>query len=294
MTHKYRIGFTKVVATGNDFILLERHALGNIDTPALLAPLLCHRRTGIGADGLLILDCAAVPLALDMYNPDGTEDFCGNGVRAAALYAHVRRYAPETFMLRHGGRTIACHIHRNHRLVDTEMDRASYHPPEIPLLSAPLIDAVVYRGITNTISSPIIGSALNTGGTHIVIPAPRLPSDEDFVTISSCLERDPRFPRRTSIIWARECAPFHLQIRIWERGVGETLGCGTGGAAAAVDYLRRRREHGAVRVDSSGGFLSVVLAPQTDRITIRGSARIVFSGSIASRALLHRRAGFDS
>ncbi len=124
----------------------------------------------------------------------------------------------------------------------------------------------------------LFGSALTTGSTHVVIPTAALPDDDSFRSVSPKIENDPQFPQRTSVIWSQEIEPMRLRLRIWERGVGETQGCGTGSAAAAVDYLRRKGKGGAVEVENPGGTLRVSMPSWDGPIEVEGVAEAVYSG----------------
>jgi diaminopimelate epimerase len=111
-----------------------------------------------------------------------------------------------------------------------------------------------------------------------------LPGDAQFYDLSPRIERHPFFPERTSVLWTRIDGPHHLQLRIWERGAGETLGCGTGACAAAVlarAQNRLRGTTGEVEVASKGGVLRVGwCGGDTDEIFLTGPAQIVFRGHL--------------
>jgi diaminopimelate epimerase len=126
----------------------------------------------------------------------------------------------------------------------------------------------------------LFGSVLSTGSTHTVIPTAAIPDDETFASVSAKIEVDPKFPERTSVIWVQRVALKHIKIRIWERGVGETQGCGTGSSAAAVDLLRRTGDGGTVQVDNPGGTVWVSAEAWNRELTIRGMATTVFAGHI--------------
>ena len=123
-----------------------------------------------------------------------------------------------------------------------------------------------------------MGSVLSTGTTHTVIPIDALPDDITFFAESPVLEHDPIFPERTSVIWTQAVGPDHLRLRIWERGVGETQGCGTGSTAAAVDHLRFLGKGGKVRVDNPGGTVYVTWDPEDNETEIEGTAERVYEG----------------
>jgi diaminopimelate epimerase len=268
--------FWKVEAIGNDFPLVH---LSDVEADELpnLAIRMCDRRFGVGGDGLLAAGMEGSDLRLRMFNPDGTEDFCGNGMRCAAMHAKHQGWMGDEFLIKHLGRSVPTRIEGD--LVRTEIGIASYDPEAIPARfdvdPANTFDRVVWSDGTRT----LCGSALTTGSTHTVIPGP-LPDDASLNELGPRIENELQFPNRTSVIWYEELAPMVLQIRIWERGVGETQGCGTGSSAAAVDYLRRQGLGGNVEVRNPGGSVWISAASWDAPISVTGEAREVFEGAI--------------
>ena len=211
-----------------------------------------------------------------MFNPDGTEDFCGNGLRCAARFAFDQRMVGATFNILHLDRTVPVTV--DGALIKTIIGTASYEPKDVPtIIAGELFDETIFAGRDSDWSVVLAGSALSTGSTHVVLPVGSLPDDEGFKAISSRIEVDPRFPQRTSVIWAAREAEA-LKIRIWERGVGETLGCGTGSSAAAVDWMRRRKRGGRIEVKNPGGTVWVSADTWSSPITLEGEATTVFQG----------------
>jgi diaminopimelate epimerase len=270
-----RIPFWKYESVGNDFPILSLAELPPSPDLNRLAIKMCDRRFGIGGDGLLTLEqVEADRLNLRMFNPDGTEDFCGNGIRCAARYASDLGWVGESFEIRHLGRTVPVRIQGD--LIVTEIGKASYRPADVPLRPGfkELFQTPIYWSETETIQ----GSALTTGSTHVILPVESLPSTEELERLGPLIEHFELYPARTSVIWTKVVSRNHLKIRIWERGVGETLGCGTGSSAAAMDYLRAERRGGEVKVDNPGGSVRVSAAAWEAAITIFGEAQAVFSG----------------
>ena len=127
----------------------------------------------------------------------------------------------------------------------------------------------------------LIVSALSTGSTHTILFTDTLPDDATFFRLGPALEHHPIFPERTSAIWAMPVGEDELRIRIWERGAGETQGCGTGSSAAAVAWLRRQGRGGTVAVHNPGGTLHISLDRWDAPVTARGLATVLYSGSLA-------------
>lgn len=265
--------FWKVQSIGNDFPLI-REPKGDL---APLAIRLSDRRFGIGGDGLLTVRRDQNDLVVRMFNPDGTEDFCGNGIRAAAWWAHTVDGFPAEFNVRHGGQVIPVRIAEGE--IATTLGPASYDPDRVPVVSSgEAFNTTIWSGMDAGMPLSLFGSALTTGSTHTVIPTSALPDDDSFLSISPKIETSPAFPQRTSVIWSQTVKKYHLKVRIWERGVGETLGCGTGSSAAVVDYLRRQGHGGTVTVENPGGTIRVQMDAWNAPITILGPAEVVYEG----------------
>lgn len=286
-TELISIPFWKVESVGNDFVLVhedDARLRGGGDYEAFLSHLAAsasERRFGIGSDGLLVVSQTGPDLNLRMFNPDGSEDFCGNGLRCAAVHATHFRWVGERFTIHHHGEDVPARV-CGEGCVETQLNPASYRPEDVPVRFRDNPDQTFDR-------SPlwpgldVAGSSLSTGSTHTVIWSARLPDDEEFLRLGPLIETDPQYPARTSVIWAQESAPMRLDIRIWERGAGETLGCGTGASAAAVDYLRRKGSGGAVEVASKGGSLQISGPSWDAPLLVRGIAKELYRGEYLLR-----------
>lgn len=278
--------FWKLQSIGNDFPLVH---LSDVVSPAdtevaalqklvTLAITMCDRHRGIGGDGLLAVGMEGGALRLRMFNPDGTEDFCGNGIRCAVRHAFDLGWVLSKFTVRHLNREVPVEVEGEE--IRTTLGVADYHPERVPTKAyGELFNTTIWNGMDAGIPLSLFGSTLTTGSTHTVIPTISLPDDDSFRSVSAKIEVDPMFPERTSVIWTQEVEPNSLRIRIWERGVGETMGCGTGASAAAADYLRRKGRGGTVTVESRGGTLKVETARWDLPLTLVGKAFAVFTGN---------------
>lgn len=276
------VPFWKVESVGNDFVLIhedDAKRLAEGDFVAFIRHLTIkssERKFGVGSDGLLLVTPRGQDLDLRMFNPDGSEDFCGNGLRCAAVHATNQGWVGEQFVIHHHGHDVAATVCGDD-CVETRLDPATYDPESVPVYFREAPEQTFdRRPIWSGLDLP--ASSLSTGSTHTIIWAGRLPGDEEFLRLGPLIENDPQFPERTSAIWTEEVAPMRLRLRIWERGAGETLGCGTGASAAAVDYLRRTGRSGTVEVASKGGTLEVSAASWDAPLTVRGIAKDIYRG----------------
>jgi diaminopimelate epimerase len=282
------IRFWKLQSIGNDFPLIHLEDVSAMaaETGASeeflltsLAIQMSDRKFGVGGDGLLALGREESDLRLRMFNPDGSEDFCGNGMRCAALHAHREGWIGRLCSIRHLNQVVPTSLDGD-GFVSTVIGSASYDPSEVPTTGiGELFNQNTWSGMDSGMPLSLFGSALTTGSTHVVIPTFALPDDDSFRSVSAKIEVAPQYPKRTSVIWRQELEPMKLKIRIWERGVGETLGCGTGSAAAAADYLRQKQKGGSVSVLNPGGAVVVSMERWDAPITVLGKAEHVYAGA---------------
>ncbi len=250
---------------------------------------LCERQFGIGADGLLIVGAPSDPRAaysFAMRNPDGTPDMCGNGMRCAALYAHRLGIAPletEFFVETQDG-LLACQILRIDESLLSAQVKVQMAVPELLAWQIPFLGASPNQPVINfplsVLEEKLIVTAVNTGSTHTVAFRDNLPQDSEFFSISPTIEYAPDYPERTSLIWTRQDSPTEFSVRIWERGAGETLGCGTGACAAGVAAILtgRARHEDHLTITSRGGSVKIEWPSPNSPVTLTGPAVWVFSG----------------
>jgi len=261
--------FWKVQAAGNDFVAVRCDDLAGLN-PTDLALTLCERRFGIGSDGLLVLS-QGLGLGLRMFNPDGSEDFCGNGARCAAMLMRDWGWADREFAFQHRDRTVLARINAEDRVTVT-VPAASYEANAIPLeppKSWRPGDVLEIAGVE--------GTPISTGSTHFVVFSDSVINDDAFFQLSPTIETDRAFPERTSIMWTNILDEGSLALRIWERGAGETLGCGTGSCAAAIVYLDRTGFEGPIQVHNPGGTITVQRR-EDGLIEMSSIPQLVFAG----------------
>ena len=275
--------FVKMHGAGNDFVVLDAIAQplpANFNGPAA-AIRLCHRKFGIGGDGLLLLSRGDnAPVRMTMWNPDGSEDMCGNGLRCIVALAHQRGHAPEIFSVETLAGLRGAAVLADGR-VRVAMGEPSFELRDIPMTPTPgaLPDGkpIEYALPVGEVVLPHV-TTLSTGSTHTVVFGP-LPDEATFQKLSPLIENHPWFPERTSVMWARVASRDTIELRIWERGAGETLACGTGACAAAVAAQLTGRAGTNVRVTSKGGPLEIEWKPGR-QIHKTGPAEVVFEGKV--------------
>jgi len=269
--------FTKLQATGNDFILIDATGLQR-DWPKL-ARAMCHRRFGIGSDGLiLLLKSSSADFRMRMFNPDGSEaEVCGNGLRCFARYvigsglagadrevtietkAGVKRIKP----LGGGSR------------FQVDMGGPQFRPEDIPLAAKveaiPVVDYRVDAGGRELLLTFV--SMGNPHGVCFVEDVDKFPLTE----LGPLVENHRLFPRRLNFEIAHVVSRREVTVRVWERGAGETLSCGTGACAVAVAAQLHHYVDSKVDVVLPGGRLSVEWDGK-GAVYLSGPAEMVFTG----------------
>ena len=270
--------FTKVHGLGNDFIILDGRTVSH-DYPAL-AKRLCHRQTGIGADGLLIIENSdGADIRMRIVNEDGSEaEMCGNGIRCFAKYVYEQKivdqteFAVETLagimrpkLVMQGGKVTA---------VTVDMGEPYLECAEIPVVGeGRCIDREMrVQGETLRYTTVLVGVP------HTLIYVDD-PTDKKWMNMGWDIEHASVFPRRTNVNFARVVDEHTLEMRTFERGCGPTLACGTGACAAAVaSYLNGKTER-SVDVQIELGTLHIDWA-EDNHVYMTGPAEIVYSGEI--------------
>lgn len=267
------IPFYKVESVGNDFVLVLASDVQGVDLPTL-ALNVCRRHFSVGSDGLLVLAREGNAVRLRMFNPDGTEDFCGNGIRCAAIMAQHLGWVDSEGTIHHLDKTI--HVELDENVVRSTLDPANFTPSAVPVCSI----HEMFMSPLNIEGRQLRVSSLTTGSTHTVVLSDELPNDEEFLSLGPAIENHPLFPERTSVIWAVPEGEDALKIRIWERGAGETQGCGTGSSAAAAVYFRKRNAYGSLKINNPGGTVIVTQLGPHDPMITEATAEIVYRGNV--------------
>lgn len=259
--------FWKTSAIGNMFVLVHEDEGLNSDWNEL-ARRVSNPRTGIGSDGLLVMSGRN----LRMFNPDGSEDFCGNGLRCAAVHGFEQGWLEREDTITHFNRPVRTWITGESEAM-VELPAATFEPIKVPVLSG----KEVFMQEWHDAGEELVLSALSTGSTHVVIMGPE-PEDQKFLSVSKALEVDPRFPERTSTMWVTVQGLRDLKMRPYERGAGETRGCGTGSAAAAVVHSRLTGTTGQINVHNTGGTVSVHIEDWQGPIRLASKVELHFTG----------------
>ena len=265
-----RIGLIKYQALGNDYLVLDLP--GPLDELRRLLPTLCHRQFGLGSDGLLAFDPAA--MSVRVFNPDGSEaQKSGNGLRITAAHAVLEHGAPREFELRTVDR--ANHVRVLEVLgprVTSEVDigTPSFKPADLPAL----VEGEPRRVTIETPAGTVHAALVSVGNPHAVVFGESV-DPRRTVQLGPHIERHPMFPERTNVQLVEVIDRAHARIEIWERGAGYTLASGTSASAVAAALMREGMVDDEVTIVMPGGELQVRRGPDGSLIQ-RGPAERVY------------------
>lgn len=272
--------FVKMHGLGNDFIVFPPEA-GRIAESKLpqFARRVCDRHFGVGGDGMiLVLPSTKAEVRMRIFNSDGSEaEMCGNGVRCLAKFVYQRKLVSrKRFSVEAKGRVVAPEVRvEGNRVVSVivDMGEPRLAPEEIPILTSG--DRVVNFPILIENRSWLV-TAVSMGNPHVVI----FETPANWQELGKILENHPLFPRGTNVEFVRVISPREVEVKVWERGAGATLACGTGACAVVVAGVVNKLLDQKATVKLPGGSLVVEWEREQNRVLMEGPAEEVFGGSI--------------
>ena len=280
-----KIDFVKMHGLGNNFILIDSQnkSLGDSSFLSYLAKKLCDHNFGIGADGLiLILPSPKADLRMKIFNSDGSEaQMCGNGIRCFTKYAYENKlvsknkFTVETL----AGIIIPELIISNNNIlgIKVNMGTPKLRRREIPM-NGEDSPAVVDETLKINPEQIFKITCVSMGNPHCITfvdDVQSIPVDE----IGPKIENHPLFPEKTNVEFIQILNRKEINFRVWERGVGETLACGTGACAALVAAVLNKKTDREVTIHLPGGDLDIHWADD-ENIYMTGPAELVFKGEM--------------
>jgi len=272
------LAFTKMHGLGNDFVLIDALARPVQLTSAQIR-FIADRRQGVGCDQLLLIESARTSNAdfrYRIFNADGGEvEQCGNGARCVARYLHERKLiARADAKLETAGGIISVRIEQT-GLVTVNMGRPALAPPDIPFIA----DSRAPSYSIEVAGEALELSVVSMGNPHAVLLVDDV-ATAPVGTLGAQLESHPRFPKRVNVGFMQVVDRRFVRLRVYERGVGETLACGSGACAAVVAGRLRGLLDERVTVGLAGGELMVSWPDTHAPVHMTGPATKVFEGSI--------------
>lgn len=278
-----RIEFCKFHGFGNDYLIFEAEQLKGVSDAGDFAARVCDRHLAIGGDGIAVLEKLAFEAAdysCRIINPDGSEaGFSGNGTRCAVAYLHFKNL----WQARHLKLQTKSGI-KNYELLNrennsfqflAELGKPKFAADEIPFVTEQTLSSIKDYDLQITnLSVPV--TALNVGNPVAVVFVKDF--DLNWQAIGAEIETHQRFPERTNVVFVQINDSKNIEIRIWERGAGETSSSGTCSIAAAVASAFTGKTDRKVSVHAPGGTTEAVWRETDDEMLITGRADLAFCG----------------
>jgi len=277
-----RVHFTKMHGIGNDFIVLD-HTKSPFQLSKEAIQSLSHRQLGIGFDQLLVVENTAledVDFKYRIFNQDGGEaEQCGNGARC--FYRFVKdKHLTDKLSIRVETKSGVIELTEDsEHMIEVNMGEPIFNPKLIPFLSDtekneyPISIDLPHQKETITMA------VLSIGNPHAVITV-KDTHQAHVETLGPYLESHNLFPKRVNVGFMEIVTPHHIRLRVFERGVGETLACGTGACAAAVSGIKSHLLSSPVKVDMQGGSLSIDWKGYGHPVMMKGPAVTLYEGEI--------------
>ena len=278
--------FTKLQGLGNDFVLVDAR-----DTPGgewgILSRRMCQRHFGVGSDGLLVLlNSTPADFRMRMFNPDGSEaEACGNGLRCLVRYIvskglnNTDRLLIETA----AGLRTAELVRQvsGETLIKVSMGRPAFHPESLPVVveagRGNMLDIMLGDYPLVVDGTELKLSFVSMGNPHAVHFTTGTVSGFPLVTVGPKVEKNPLFPRGVNLEIVHMTDYGQCEARVWERGAGETLACGSGACAAAVAARMHGLAGDVLKINLPGGMAEVAWDGQGE-VWLTGPAEVVFVG----------------
>lgn len=269
--------FIKMHGLGNDFVIFDGRAGAPLFMPAEKIRALGDRRTGVGFDQMVIIDppkSAGTDAFMRIFNSDGTEvGACGNATRCIAdlimREKGVDQAALETAAGRLGG------VRAAENMVCVDMGDVRLDWQQIPLSHEE--DTLSLPIAVQMLQDPV---AVNVGNPHAVFFVQQL-DDVPLEKLGPSIETHHYFPEKTNVEAVEVLSRDHIRMRVWERGVGITMACGTGACAAAIAAVRRGLTDRIVKVDLEGGQLLIEWREADNHVLMTGAVAEVFRGELS-------------
>ncbi len=256
------LNFTKISATGNDFVVIDNRKSGFSPEPAVIQKI-CARRTGVGADGILLLEeSEACNFSMRYFNADGSEgELCGNGARAIALFAYLKGAASKKMLFESKSGTHRAEIGENE--VKVEMPSPKNIRWDLHL--------------SENFGHTSVGF-VEIGVPHFVVQVPKV-KEVNVTEEGRALRYHQTFPAGTNVDFVEFVDRHTLRMRTYERGVeDETLACGTGATAVSLLNFLKEKVESPVTVLVPGGILKIEFSPDLRNIFLSGAVQPIFSG----------------
>ena len=278
--------FTKMEGCGNDYIYVDgAREVIPMEQKSELVKRLSDRHFGIGGDGVIFINPSNVAdFEMEMYNMDGSRsEMCGNGIRCVGKYVYDKCLTQKTSIS-----VVSC---GKIKYLQLNVDTATGKVATVKVnMGAPILEAEEVPVISK--NRQVVDEAIDVAGRtykmtcvsmgnpHAVVFVDKMVDDETLQKVGPLFEHHERFPRRTNVEFVEIIDRAHVKMRVWERGTGETLACGTGACAVAVACVWNGLTDTRVTVELLGGTLEIEWDRTNQLVYMTGPATTVFEGEI--------------
>lgn len=271
-----KLPFTKMHGLGNDFVVIDgrRHRLPN---PKQTVRFIGNRRLGIGADQILVLEKSRkADFKMVIYNADGSDaEMCGNGIRCLAKFVRDEKLTTRSELTVETAAGIQSIKVLSRNRIQVDMGAPILKGAEIPVK---LSGRVINRPV-RVDSQEFRITCVSMGNPHCVIFVKEL-KGFPVATTGPLLEKHSLFPRRVNVEFVKVLSPRQVEMRVWERGAGETMACGSGACAVAVASALNGFTERTVTVKLLGGVLEIEWSREDGHVYMTGGAETVFKGEV--------------
>jgi diaminopimelate epimerase len=272
------IKFTKMQGIGNDFVVIDGFSQ-SIELNAEQIRHLADRHFGIGCDQLLLVEKPSnnhADFRYRIFNADGGEvEQCGNGARCFVRFVHEKNLTDKTQICVETANGLIYPKLEDNGLVTVNMGEPRFEPLQIPFIT----DQSALTHALNIQNVQVKISTVSMGNPHAVQIVENI-DNAPLQTQGPLIENHPQFPQRVNAGFMQIINPHEIKLRVFERGAGETLACGTGACAASVAGIRLGKLQSPVKVVMHGGELNIIWDGEHSPVMMTGPALTVFEGSI--------------
>lgn len=276
--------FTKMEGLGNDYVYVD--AINQtIENPSELSKKVSDRHFGIGSDGLILISKSDIAdFKMNIYNPDGSEaEMCGNGIRCLAKFVYDKKMTNKTSITVEtlsGIKTLDLKIEKGKvSLVTVDMGEPILDADKIPVINGFKEKSLNGIDFINVKVEFKKFTCVSMGNPHAICFIDNI-NNIDIAKIGPIIENNKCFPNKTNVEFIEIISKNEINMRVWERGTGETLACGTGACASVIASILNGYTDRKVTVNLLGGKLEIIWNKEDNHVYMKGPARTVYEGEI--------------
>ncbi|MCI9087140.1 MAG: diaminopimelate epimerase [Clostridia bacterium] len=273
--------FTKMQGLGNDYVYIDT-TNQKIKDASSLTKIISNRNWGIGSDGLILIDKSNVAdFKMKMFNPDGSEsEMCGNGIRCVGKFVYDKGLTNKTQVTIEtlaGIKKLELNIKNGKaETITVDMGEPVLEADKIPVISG---EIPVKNLKVKAIDKEFLATCVSMGNPHTIIMVKNI-EEFNVVKYGREIEKYEKFPNKTNVEFIKVEDRQHVKMRVWERGTGETLACGTGACSAIVAGVLNDMVDRNAKVELLGGELQIEWRKEDNHVYMTGPAVTVFEGKL--------------